>query len=107
MVGAVWIAVGGVVGDAEFGEQSLAQLDEGGVSPTTRRRDCDGFVERDAPVCEHQHAIGEQDCLVDVVGHQQYGGVVHSAQLLQQAGDLYAGGGGGGAGPVVEEQQPG
>ena len=30
-----------------------------------------GHVEGDAAVGEHEHAIGEQECLVDVVGHEQ------------------------------------
>ena len=49
-----------------------------------RRGDVHARVEREVAVTEHEHAVGEQDGLVDVVRHEQHCGPVAVAQPPQQ-----------------------
>ncbi len=73
-----------VVLDAELAEQLGTQPGEGRVGLRAAGAEVDaGVVAYDAAV-EHDHAVGQDDGLVDVVGHQQHGGLVHLAELAQQ-----------------------
>ena len=63
-------SLGGLV-DAELGQQLRAEVDEPRIADPTRSVGVDRHVERDRPVGEHQHAVGEEQGLVDVVGDEQ------------------------------------
>ena len=74
-------ALGGLV-DAELGEQAGAQGDEAAVAPRARGLGTStGTSSEIDAVGEHQHPVGEQDGLVDVVGDEQDRRVVPGAQL--------------------------
>src|SRR6478672_9874542 len=58
--------------------------------PRPRLGHVDVDVERDRSVSQHDHPIGQQNRLVDVMGDQQHGGCVATTQVLQQAVHLDA-----------------
>src|SRR5437588_851695 len=64
---------GGLLGsvDAELGEQRAAVLEHDGVVAITGMVDVDADVDGEAAVAQDQHAVGEADGLVDVVGDEQ------------------------------------
>jgi hypothetical protein len=62
--------------DTELGEELSAKLGEFVVGAISRAWTGDPDLVPDATVGEDEHAVGKQQCLVDVVGHQQYGGLV-------------------------------
>ena len=55
------------------------------VAPEAGAGDVDGDVEGDAAVGEHQHPVGEEHGLVDVVGDEQHGRCVAGAEPLERA----------------------
>ena len=61
----------GVDLDAELVEQPAAELVEVGTAEHAWPRQLDRYVDRDAAIPEHEHAVGEQDRLLDVVGDQE------------------------------------
>jgi hypothetical protein len=72
-------------GDPELGEQPgplRAELSTGAVA---RAVEADRHVHRDRAVDEHEHPVGEQDRLVDVMGDQQDRRMVPRAQVLSRA----------------------
>ena len=63
------------------------------VCPPTRRRarQVDRDVDGDAPLAEHEHPVGQQDRLLDVVGDEEHAGPVQCAQVGHQVLHLEAG----------------
>jgi hypothetical protein len=56
---------------AEREQQALAQGDEGRGLMPARPRQIDRAIERDLAVLEHQHAVGEAQRFIDIMGDQQ------------------------------------
>src|SRR5690606_18544428 len=77
MGGPSWGGAGGallvVVADAELHEQAAAQDGEVGGRSTAVLGELDGHVERETALREDEDPVGEEDRLVDVVGHEQDG----------------------------------
>ena len=66
---------------AQRGQRPLAQRDDLGVGAQARARELDLELRDHAPGPrrEHGHAVGEQDRLLDVVGHEH-----HRARLARE-----------------------
>src|SRR6478735_12382765 len=77
--------------DAEGLEQIAAERGERRVGAVARMVELDPSVAAEAPAIEHEHAVGEHDRLVDVVGHELYRGLVAAAQLTEQPVNLQPG----------------
>src|SRR6478735_1551651 len=92
-------------GDAKLAEQPAPQRCELMGVPRPRLGHVDVGVERDRSVSQHDHPIGQQNRLVDVMGDQQHGGCVATTQVLQQAVHLDARQRIEGAERFVEQQQ--
>ncbi len=71
--------------DAEGFEQFAAECGERRIGAVPRVLELDPSITAEAAAVEHEHAVGEHDRLVDVVGHEQHGGSVPAAQLAEQA----------------------
>ena len=67
--------------DAEGLEQVAAEGGERRVGAVARVVEFDAAIAAEATTVEDQHAVGEHDRLVDVVGHEQHGGLVAGAEL--------------------------
>src|SRR5581483_5903140 len=70
--------------DTEFGEKPAPQLNKPGIVAIARAGNVDRAAEPHAAAGQHQHAVGEDQRLVDVVGDQQHRGAVPAPQPQHQ-----------------------
>jgi hypothetical protein len=88
-------------------QQPGAPLRHGDGLPAPWLINVNPLIEANPPAVEHEHAVGEQDRLVDVVCHQQHRWSQLGDQATQQCVHLHAGEGVKGSERFVEKEEAG